>query len=117
MKTQVKNHAMSFEALQALRVHDESRASLPAAREGNSGGWKWHRGGSRIAWHDPSSAVVYKIETAYYGSNETEHRNAQLLSEMGKSWAPETSLRPPAVCEPQAVWPAVSLMPLLCENC
>jgi len=27
------------------------------------------------------------------------------------------SLRPPAVGEPQAAWPAVSLMPLLCENC
>jgi hypothetical protein len=80
------------QARAALRVHDESRASLPAALEGNSGGWKWHRGGSRIAWHDPSSAVIYKIETAYYGSNETEHRNAQLLREIGKSWAPETSL-------------------------
>jgi hypothetical protein len=80
------------QARAALRAHDHARACLPAAREGDAGGWKWHRGGSRIAWHDPSSAVIYKIETAYYGSNATEHQNAQLLREIGKSWAPDTTL-------------------------
>jgi len=40
--------------------------------------------------------VIYKIETvAYCGSNETEHQNARLLREMGKSWAPDTSLYAP----------------------
>ena len=80
------------EARAALRAHDGAHPRLPAAREGGSGGWKWHRGGSRIAWHQPPSTVIYKVETAYYGSNEAEHRNAQLLREMGKSWAPDTSL-------------------------
>lgn len=80
------------QAKAAFRVHEHALARLPPAREGDSGGWKWRRGGSRIAWHDPSSPVIYKIETANYGSNETEHQNAQLLREMGKSWAPGTSL-------------------------
>jgi hypothetical protein len=80
------------QARAALRAHHRAQARLPAAREGDAGAWKCHRGGSRIAWHDPSSAVIYKIETANYGSNETEHLNAQLLREMGKSWAPDTSL-------------------------
>jgi hypothetical protein len=40
----------------------------------------------------PSGTVIYKIETAYYGSNATEHQNAQTLRAVGKSWAPDTSL-------------------------
>jgi hypothetical protein len=82
------------QARAALRVHDDTHACLPPALEGDAAGWKWHRGGSRIVWRHPSSPVIYKIETAYYGSNETEHRNAQILRGMGKSWAPDTSLYP-----------------------
>jgi hypothetical protein len=80
------------EARAALRVHDDVHARLSAALEGACAGWEWHRGGSRIAWREPSSAVIYKIETAYYGSNDTEHQNARLLRTMGMSWAPDTSL-------------------------
>lgn len=80
------------QGLAALKVHDDTHACLPPALEGDSAGWKWRRGGSRIAWLHPSSPVIYKIETAYYGSNETEHGNAQILRDMGKSWAPDTSL-------------------------
>lgn len=80
------------QASAALRAHDDAHAYLPAALEGDSDGWKWHRGGSRIAWRHLSSSVIYKIETAYSGSNETEHDNAQMLRRMGKSWAPDTSL-------------------------
>ena len=80
------------EAWAALRVHDDVHARLPAEREDASAGWEWHRGGSRTAWRKPLSAVIYKIETAYYGSNDTEHRNARLLRKIGVSWAPDTSL-------------------------
>jgi hypothetical protein len=84
--------AVETRAKAALRVHDGAYVRLPAAREVCSGGWVWHRDGSRITWHEPAGTVIYKIETAYYGSNETEHQNAQLLREMGKAWAPDTSL-------------------------
>jgi hypothetical protein len=80
------------EAWAALRVHDDAHARLPAVSEGASAGWEWHRGGSRVAWRKPFSAVIYKIETAYYGSNDIEHYNAGLLRKMGVPWAPDTSL-------------------------
>jgi hypothetical protein len=71
------------EAQAALSVHDDADSGLLAAREGVFASWEWHRGGSRIAWRKPPSTIIYKIETAYHGSNDTEHRNARAAERDG----------------------------------
>jgi hypothetical protein len=79
-------------AYAALMIHDVAHDHRLAAGEGALSGWRRYRGASRTAWHDLASSVVYKIETAPDGSNRTEHHNGRLLRELGKSWAPDTSL-------------------------
>src|ERR1700761_3912902 len=76
----------------AFNVHLDagSRVSVPT---GQFQDWTWHHGSTRVTWHQEQTQVVYKIEiSAGRHANEDEHRNARVLKEQGKCWAPATDL-------------------------
>jgi hypothetical protein len=81
---------------EAIAAADRCRWALKQGglREGriNLDGWQYWQGASRIVWLPPHGDTVYKIEIAYFGSNELEDANMSRWRQQGFAWAPETQL-------------------------